>query len=118
MSLREFEVDATNPVRPVVRVDGVEQDAVSRVSIDVRPGIAVPALYLEFARGGRFTGSGDVVVRADGPEAIRAWLAGLDPAAIERAALEVEETAGGPISPGRMFRDGLIALLAEGGSGG
>ncbi|WP_256789818.1 hypothetical protein [Frankia sp. AvcI1] len=115
MSLHEFEVDATtNPARPVVTVDGIEQGPVSRISIDTRPGRTVPTLYLEFARGGRFVGSGDVVVRSNGPDAIRAWLAGLDPAAIERAALAVEEAAGGPVSPGRMFRDGLIALLDAG----
>lgn len=109
-TLREFEVDATNPFQPRVVVDGVEQTRVRRVSVDIHHR-TVPAVYLEFFAGGRFAGSGDVTVQTDGPEPIRAWLAAVNPDALEQAALAAEQASGGPMGPGQMFKAGLIALL-------
>lgn len=108
--MHHFEIDATNPAQPRVLVDEQEQPALLRASVDLRAG-EVPVLFLEYLSHGRFVGSGDVIVQTAGPDAIRAWLATVDPDALEKAALAAEETAGGPLGPGRMFLAGLAALL-------
>lgn len=115
--MHSFEIDATNPIQPRVTVDGVEQTGLTRISVDIpQVGKWLPRLFLEFEPGGRFVGTGDVVVQQDGPDAIRARLAKVSPDALETAALAVQQASMGPMSPGRMFRDGMLALLeADGG---
>ncbi|MCK9929327.1 hypothetical protein MXD62_19445 [Frankia sp. Mgl5] len=110
--MRQFEIDATNPVQPRVTVDGVEQTGLTRISVDIPElGNYVPQLYLTYARGGKFVGSGDVTVTSAGPDAIRAWLTTVNPSALEDAALAAEQASGGPMSPGAMFKAGMLALL-------
>lgn len=108
--MRQFEIDATNPAQPRVLVDGEEQAGLTRASVDLqldRP----PVLFLQYVAGGRFQGAGDVVVQSDGPEAIRAWLTTVSPAALEDAALAVEAESMGSMSPGAKFKAGALRLL-------
>ncbi len=110
--MRAFEVDATNPGAPRVTVDGVEQEGLSRVVVEVMPGQTIPQLYLEFRAGGSFAGAGDVQVGIPPAAAVRAWLDMVNPAELDQAALAIDEREGSlSRSPGVTYLAALRSLL-------
>lgn len=100
-----FRIDATNVADPTIQVDGrdVSRD-VRAFRLDCAPGIDLPVLTLELRPGaGPVEGTAIVQVAAPNPAALVAeFLAAVDPAELERVALN------GDLSQGVM-----PAVLAE-----
>ncbi len=89
--LANFSVDTTDPLDPVVLVNGEKVQGYQRVSLDCSPG-AVPVLYLEYpAEAGLIVGSGIVTQRFELPDAVDAlteFFNAIDPGELEQAMLE------------------------------
>lgn len=90
MGLARFHVDCSDPVRPVITVNGELTPPVARASFDWKPG-DVPHLYLEIAGEGALEGEGIVVqqipVPAEALDVLNDFFDGLDPAELEQAIL-------------------------------
>jgi hypothetical protein len=90
MGLSRFQVDCSDPLRPVVTVDGEQVPPLTRASFDWKPG-DVPHLYLELMGEGEIQGEGVVIqqvpVPADALEVLDEFFSALDPAELEQAIL-------------------------------
>ena len=112
VTLRQFSIDATDPVRPKVVVDGVEQQGLTRCAVELYPGQTIPQLYLEFRAGGAVQGVGEVQVGAPPAAALRAWLDTVSPGELDRVALAMDTRDGGlSRSPGATFLAALRSML-------
>lgn len=92
MDLASYSVDLSNPLAPVVSVNGEPVPNVRRVTLDCTTG-DVPHLFLELLPDTRILeGQGVVVQRIeipdDGLDAMAQFLDGLDPSELEREMLE------------------------------
>lgn len=118
MDYADFELNVDDPMKPRVVVNDEDVTAeVRRAAVDVRAG-ELPVLHLEMARPrGHVEGRGVVQVHHEPDvESVLEWLAAIDPAQLEREALNNAGMAGK--KTGELFLDALRARARGEAPGG